>query len=149
MAKQTTEEMHQAQQMGAFHQDMLRFTLLQLHDPTLAEDIVQEAISAALANQHSFAGQATLKTWMFSILRNKICDQLRRKKREIQFSELTKEGEALDADFNAHFTPSNNWREETQPQHWHNPEESLEQQQFWSALNACLDNLPPIPPEYL
>jgi RNA polymerase sigma-70 factor, ECF subfamily len=48
--------------------DMLRFARLQLRDAETAEDLVQEAIEAALRESSAFAGRSTLKTWVFAIL---------------------------------------------------------------------------------
>lgn len=51
---------------------MLKFAILQLSDPVVAEDAVQEALAGALKNVSTFAGQAAIKTWVFAILKNKI-----------------------------------------------------------------------------
>jgi len=42
--------------------DLLRFATMQLGDPSLAEDAVQEAMLAALSNHASFQQRAQLKT---------------------------------------------------------------------------------------
>lgn len=63
--------------VAAVRRDMLKFAQLQLRDAALAEDAVQEALLAALAGGRSFAGRSALKTWVFSILRNKIVDLIR------------------------------------------------------------------------
>lgn len=44
--------------------EMIRFAFLQLRDETLAEDVVQEALLAALDGTRSFGGRAALKTWV-------------------------------------------------------------------------------------
>ena len=59
------------------HRDMLRFAQLQLRDASLAEDAVQEALTAALTSTQQFSGRSALKTWVFGILRNKIVDLIR------------------------------------------------------------------------
>ena len=53
---------------------MLKFATLQLSDPHLAEDAVQEALVGAMKNVSSFGGRSALKTWVFAILKNKIAD---------------------------------------------------------------------------
>ena len=72
--------------------DMLRFAQLQLRDAGAAEDMVQEALLAAMKYESSFAGRSSLKTWLFSILRNKILDHLKKSAREISGSELVIRG---------------------------------------------------------
>lgn len=65
----------------AIRSDMLRFAQLQLRDAHSAEDVVQEAIEAALAHAETFAGRSSLKTWVFAVLRNKIIDQIHQRDR--------------------------------------------------------------------
>ena len=60
---------------------MLRFATLQLSDPSLAEDAVQDALIGALRNARSFTGRAADRTWVFAILRHKIADVLRDRQR--------------------------------------------------------------------
>ena len=66
-----------AEALLSLRADMLRFAQLQLRNTETAEDLVQESIEAALRKSSSFAGQSTLKTWVFAILRNRIIDHLR------------------------------------------------------------------------
>lgn len=57
--------------------ELLRFAILQLRNRDLAEDAVQEALAAAVAASDRFEKRASLKTWVFAILKNKIIDILR------------------------------------------------------------------------
>ena len=77
--------------------DLLRFARLQLRDAAAAEDAVQEALAAAWSQADRFAGQSEHKTWVFGILRHKLVDTLRARKRTVNLSELDSEleGEAL------------------------------------------------------
>ena len=68
--------------------EMLKFAIPQLPDVQLAEDAVQEALAGALKNTGSFARRSALKTWVFSILKNKIADIHRRRKRLPEHSPL-------------------------------------------------------------
>lgn len=125
--------------------DMIKFAHLQLRDATLAEDVVQEALVAALSNagddSRDFAGRAALKTWVFAILRNKIIDHIRLQSRTTNVSALAPDEENLDRAFDALFT-EDHWRPETRPKGWGDPEESLQQQRFWAVFDACLNHLP-------
>lgn len=122
--------------------DMIRFAQLQLRDDALAEDVVQEAIAAALAGAREFAGRSALKTWVFAILRNKIVDAIRQRSRCINISALTPEEDDMDEAFEALFKPNAHWTPEARPQNWGNPEESLQQQKFWEVFETCLKHLP-------
>lgn len=47
-----------------------------------AEDLIQETVSRALANQHLFRRGTRLKSWLFTIMRNVFYNELHRTKRE-------------------------------------------------------------------
>src|SRR5262245_5940135 len=122
------------QELEPLRRDMLRFARLQLRDDAAAEDAVQEALLSALAKRDSFSGQASLKTWVFAILRNRIIDMLRAKKSGIQFVET-------DSATDAHFDEGGHWTEESWPAEWGDPAQSLEAQQFWTVFEACINRL--------
>lgn len=120
---------------------MVRFAFLQLRDEALAEDVVQETLLAALQGASGFAHRAQVKTWLFAILKRKIVDALRARRRVIPLSQLeagVRDGEA----FEPWFTERGRWTSEHRPRRWAEPDESLEQQQFWQIFEVCLDHLP-------
>jgi len=67
--------------LKGLREDLLRFARLQLRDPVLAEDVVQDTLSAAFAARNNFRGEASTRTWVASILKNKIIDQIRQRTR--------------------------------------------------------------------
>ena len=123
-----------AAELAPLRRDMLRFARLQLRDDAAAEDAVQEAFIAAVEKRASFGGRASLRTWVFAILRNKIIDMLRARNSGIQFV-------AHDAATDAHFEEGGHWTEEAWPAAWGDPEQSLEAQQFWAVFETCLERL--------
>ena len=125
------------QQLEALRPYLLRFAGLQLRDAAAAEDAVQEALLAALAGQASFAGRANLRTWLTGILKHKIVDTIRRQSREpVLAPELDEDGAEIDE----LFTERGHWDE--RPAAWGDPDEALEQTQFFRALEMCLARLP-------
>lgn len=131
-----------ADDLMALRGDLLRFARLQLRDTASAEDAVQETLIAALAGASRFENRASLKSWVFAILRHKIVDLIRVRAREIAVSSLADDetgDETLYADL---FDRHGHWQPDTAPGRWHDPEESFEQQQFWVVFEACLDHLP-------
>jgi len=122
--------------------DMLRFASLQLRDEHLAEDVVQEAMVAALDGEKQFAGRSAVKTWIFAILRNKIVDAIRQKSRSVNFSALLPEEAEMDQAFETLFKPNAHWLPEERPADWGDPEAALHQEQFWAVFEACLKHLP-------
>jgi len=121
--------------------DLLRFARLQLGSDDEAEDAVQEALAAALRNGDQFRGEAALKTWVIAILKNKIADLLRqRRRRPLGASQMAseEEGGALPALFDERGM----WREAARPAAWEDPEAGLHSDQFLAIFDACLNRLP-------
>jgi len=116
---------------------LLRYASLQLRDAAAAEDCVQEALAAALAGETGFAGRADLRTWATGILKHKIVDHVRRQARE---PALPDSGEEAFDDFEGLFAKNGHWLE--RPVAWSEPDGALEQQQFFRALQLCLERLP-------
>ncbi len=109
---------------------LLRYASLQLRNREAAEDAVQETLAAALAGD--FAGRSNLRTWLTGILKHKIVDAVRKQGRESPIED----DEALDALFDER----DHWV--AFPPEWQDPERSLEQAQFFAALQRCLEGLP-------
>lgn len=126
----------------AIRRDMLRFAELQLRDSHAAEDVVQESIEAALLHATTFAGQSTLKTWVFAILKNKIIDHIRQRDRTVAISALLDEDADWDRKLDELFTARGNWKAGMRPLAWPGPEESMASRQFWTVFELCLDRLP-------
>lgn len=118
---------------------LLRFARLQLRSEAAAEDAVQEALLAAMEGAASFTGASAIKTWVFSILRNKIIDDIRRRTREPELRPSGDEGD----EFDDMFLADGHWAEKPSP--WSDPDASLEQKQFWTIFEACLEGIPAKP----
>lgn len=128
--------------LNDLRQQMIKFAILQLRDKDMAEDAVQEALIGALKNVKSFDGRAALKTWVFAILKNKIIDVLRQKKRLINVSDLLRKDDE-DGDILALFDQKGMWRLDERPADWGDPEVTLRERDFWRVFEACLEGLPP------
>ena len=122
--------------------DLLRFARLQLGNDDEAEDAVQEAIAGALRNARSFRAEAALRTWLIAILKNKVADILRQRRRmPLPASQLATEAdeEPLPDLFNRFGV----WRNAARPASWEDPEAAIQSRQFLKVLDACLNCLPP------
>jgi RNA polymerase sigma-70 factor, ECF subfamily len=119
------------------HGDYLyRFALARLSDSHLAEDVVQETFLAAIKSP-DFAGQSAPRTWLTGILKHKIIDVMRKNIREVAASDLMSDE---DANMDEFFDEKGGWEEK--PESWEMPENALEQQQFLSILQTCMNKLP-------
>jgi RNA polymerase sigma-70 factor (TIGR02943 family) len=117
---------------------LLRYATLQLRDPALAEDVVQETLLAAFNSPSRFSGKSAYKTWLVGILKHKIVDVVRKRSRDQSLfaAEETPEPETAEE----YFAADGHWREF--PSKWGNPEQSLEDKRFWEVFERCLEAMP-------
>jgi RNA polymerase sigma-70 factor (ECF subfamily) len=118
---------------------LLRYARLQLRNDAWAEDAVSETLLAALAKPQSFGNRSQLKTWLVGILKHKVIDLLRQRRREVSLATDDGDGsEELDA---LVVTADGHFMEE--PADWGDPEQELASRQFFAVLEACTEKLPP------
>jgi RNA polymerase sigma-70 factor (ECF subfamily) len=120
------------------HGDHLyRFALARVGQPDVAEDLVQETLLAALRNAGSFAGRSTLRTWLTSILKNKLIDRLRGLRSGLHAAEPAERDNWLDGLYDR----SGHWK--SAPGVWDgDPAGLLERREFWDAFEECRLALP-------
>lgn len=129
------------EQIDAERAYLLRFALAKLRDQDIAEEVVQEALLAALSGSASFAGDASLRTWLTSILKHKIIDYQRRVTTERErFASAPSAGEEADDWLDALFDETGHWRAEFAV--WTLPDAAHEQRAFFAAFERCMDKLP-------
>ena len=118
---------------------LFRFAMMRVRDEFVAEDLVQETLLAALKSMDKFSRQCSGKTWLTSILKNKIIDYFRQKKRE-EAVDFSGEENSLDDFF---FQPNGTWKSDCTPSEWTaSPDKVVENQEFWRIVNRCLKMLP-------
>ncbi|EEY77693.1 RNA polymerase sigma-70 factor, TIGR02943 family [Acinetobacter calcoaceticus RUH2202] len=135
------DQLHNPAFLQDLRQQMIKFAFLQLSSLPQAEDVVQEALTSAFQHLDSFKGRAAFETWVFAILKNKIIDVIRQKSRLVAMSELFKDEES-ELSIDELFDASGHWHKYEAPQAWQNPEEMMEQADFWIIFEACLNHLP-------
>lgn len=126
------------QQLESMRPTLLRFALLQLRNPDLAEDSVQDALLAVLEKPDQFTGSSSLRTYVIGILKFKIIDSLRLAGRTVQIETETDQSEddVIDHLFTA------NGHTVDSPRAWGNPDVILEQRDFFKVMEVCLEKLP-------
>ncbi len=121
---------------------LIRYARAQLRDSEQAEEVVQEALLAALEGLAGFNGKSALRTWLTSILRFKIID-LQRALTAERAQRLTANDEIESAEtfFDDLFVADGH--RVTPTEAWQQPDKALEQKAFFTALERCMDGLPP------
>jgi len=120
---------------------LYRYALAHLDSPSLAEDMVQDTLVAALEARDSFAGRASEKTWLTGILRHKILDLLRREQRESITEDIEALADTAANEIDTLFDERGHWL--MPPQDWGKPEQRFKDQQFLHVLAHCMRGLKP------
>lgn len=123
--------------LDTYGDTLYRHALFRLQDAMLAEEIVQETLLAALQARHNFAGKSSEKTWLIGILKHKVIDHIRKAVRELPLDEAQYEFDSMCDEM---FDGKGHWKIDVEQ--WSNPDRSLEQQQFWRAMEDCISRLP-------
>jgi RNA polymerase sigma-70 factor (TIGR02943 family) len=129
------------QQLVALRDYLMRFARLQLRNDAWAEDAVSETILAALAKPQAFEARSQLKTWLVGILKHKIIDSMRQRRREVV---LNSGSENDNADPLEHIAFRTDGHFAEKPADWGNPEQDLKSRQFMTVLDACTEKLPAV-----
>lgn len=117
---------------------LLRFARLHLSPLEEAEDAVQETFLAAVSaggREHV----ADPRAYLFGILKHKITDRLRQRYRTAA-EVLPHDSDELDALL---FDGRGHWLPGVTVSRWADPEASLESDQFFQVVEACVSRLPP------
>ena len=115
---------------------LMRIARMELRDEHAAEDCVSDVLTQAYERRAAFRGDSSLRTWLTSILKNRIIDLLRKQWRE-QPIEETPSGEQ---DFENLFDETGHYAE--MPSHVRDPAELCQEEGFLLAVQRCIDRLP-------
>lgn len=127
--------------LAAERRYLMNYAIFKLRDTDLAHDAVQETLVAAMEAKDKFAGRSSLRTWLVSILRNKIYDLLAARRTEI-YVEIVEAESDDDGTFESMFDTHGRWGPGAKPQAWGSPELTMEQKQFWGVFQQCLRGMP-------
>ena len=108
-------------ELGRLRPYLIAFARQRLRNAAQAEDVVQDALLAALEGIDRFAGGSSLRTWLIGILKHKIIDLVRGCARE----------EPLEIEDNEAFVDERG------------PHGEYERQRFFESLERSLKQLPP------
>lgn len=107
------------------------YLYIRVGDKTVAKDILQETFIAAWKNSSSFKNESGEKTWLFSILKNKLMDHYRMQTRLM--TNLP--------DNSYFFDEADHWTEKGAPKMWEDATASLNRKEFYMVLDQCKTKL--------
>jgi RNA polymerase sigma-70 factor (ECF subfamily) len=136
MAKAVARQPLDFNQLAEQRPYLMKIARLELRDEHQAEDLVSEVITQAFERRETFRGDSSLRTWLTTILKNRIIDMLRKQWREQPLDPGPPQGE----DFDPLFDQSGHWSQI--PSETPDPAQLCEQDAFLSAVQRCVSMLP-------
>jgi RNA polymerase sigma-70 factor, ECF subfamily len=119
------------------HGDALfAFALARINERSAAEDLVQETLLAGFEARDAFHGEASTRTWLISILKNKLIDRIRKLRREAPLDPHVVD----DTEWQEKFDDTGHWV--VAPSGWRDPSTVLENDALGAALMNCIACLP-------
>lgn len=127
--------------VNQFSDELFSWALYKTSSKETAEDLVQETFLAAFHKIDTFQGKSQPKTWLFSILNNKVIDYYRLSARTTKqnFSISENSGYELSDGL---FNETENWKDNDINPIWDQEEELLDNPEFNNVMQGCMEDLP-------
>lgn len=127
--------------VSQFSDDLYCWAFYKTSSKETAEDLVQETFLSAFHKIDSFQGKSQPKTWLFSILNNKVIDYYRKSAKTTKqtFSLTENSGFELSEGL---FNTYGCWKSDDVKAIWDQEEELLDNPEFNAVMQQCMEDLP-------
>lgn len=127
------------EQWAAAYADYLyAFAFQRIADPDICKDLVQDTFLSAIKNRHSFKGNSAERTWLTSILKNKIIDHFRKRTAELLIDDRAEKEQS-----DSFFGFKGHWKHKYEPHSWGiEDENNIENKELKTILEKCIQKLP-------
>lgn len=116
-----------------YSSDLLRRAIYLISDKEESKDIVQDVFLVAYSGYESYKGNSAAKTWLFSILKNKVADYYRKKYRDPSSISLDR-----------FFDEAGTWKhKDSLLEDWDNATRTGAYAEFDHSLERCIEHLAP------
>jgi len=140
MALETKKEF--TEWVNTYTNDMLSWAAHKVSDVETAEDLVQDSFLAAYHSLEKFENKSSPKTWLMSILNNKIVDHYRKNARSISSNGKFTEDSAISLT-DSFFNERGRWQSaDSFSTNWGDEIHLLDNTAFNEVLKLCLEDLP-------
>lgn len=122
---------------------MFAYAMARVGDVDVAEDLVQDALLAALSGRDRFANRSSVRTWLIGILKHKIADHRRKTAGLGRGSSppRTATEQELEEWMQGQFGRGGKWK--IAPGNWRgDPHDLIEHDEFRMVLMRCIEKLP-------
>lgn len=127
--------------VNQFSDELFSWALYKTSSKETAEDLVQETFLAAFHKIDTFQGKSQPKTWLFSILNNKVIDHYRLSAKTTKQTFSISENSGFELSDNL-FNETENWKDNDINPIWDQEEELLDNPEFNNVMQSCMEDLP-------
>lgn len=127
--------------VDAYSDALYQWAYFKTSSKEVAEDLVQETFLAAYKSLGKFEGKSSPRSWLSSILNNKIVDHYRSSGKKTTSLDAMQENDALQAT-DDYFDSGQQWKSPTLPSFWENEEHLLNDANFLDVFDECIEDLP-------
>lgn len=106
------------------------YAMSRVRNSSLAEDLVQDTLLKSIAKFDTFRGDASIKTWLVTILRNEISSHFRRSKVAEKHRTNVEESSGIGQLLHPNIS-NDEFRT------------AIEREEFWTMIQKCYDSIPP------
>jgi len=134
-----TEKFKQSEVDGwvkAYSNNLYGYAVQRVKDTDIAKDLVQETYLAAWRNYENYKGEASVKNWLFIILKSKLTDHYRK---VAQMRMVPMSGQRDEQD-SYYFNDQDHWKEHAYPANW-SSDKSTNSKDFYRILHGCKKKL--------
>ncbi|MCW3078286.1 MAG: polymerase, sigma-24 subunit, subfamily [Bacteroidetes bacterium] len=121
---------------------LYNFAYYRVSDQDLAEDLVQDTFLSALTARATYKGLANEKTWLVSILKNKIIDHYKKASTRNESPLQLSAYDAPSYDYYFDKQKKGEWQKDHAPKDWGELQAQPETKEFYEILNKCMSTLP-------
>lgn len=126
-------------QLTVLRQQLMRQARRVVHDPAIAEDLVQDTLLAVVRQHRSRRGDSSLRTWATAILKHKVADWYRSPTHR-RLTQLNDDSDAPAGEIDALYDEEGRYVEPVPA--WQQPDGQAERKEMMQALDSCMGCLP-------
>lgn len=129
-----------SQWVKEYSRELMSWAVYKTSSKEIAEDLVQETFFSAIKQFESFEGRSQPKTWLLTILNNKIKEHYR-KKGKLLFQHPSSQEVAAHRLTDDMFDEKESWSLNEVPKNW-DEQNPLDNPEFNEMLERCIGHLP-------
>lgn len=120
-----------------YSDQLYNYAVQRRFDAVDARDLLQETFLAAWRNMDNYKGQASVKNWLYIILKSKITDYFRKAANKVVIESIHN-----DHNDDTYFDAKGHWAQSAYPKPLHvNFDDTLEAREFNDAIRNCSSKL--------